>query len=279
MRVLVLLLLAACLPPPVYRVQRDVRVAHAAAPLWSGSPMQGPVEASFGASTLAETRAPKIGDDPTVASEVPSRQVRGELRFRYMHYGQLALIHDHAISSSYRALDPTQAPVDHGTAQSLGIAIRAAIPVEGVPGLSIGFGVELLQWWLPYVEYRSCVANCDGEPAQEMTTGEDTLVEPAMQLIPSYRTGHVTLFAGIYATPHARVERKGTEYSSIDYDSEITRSTANFIVHAGAEVTFGYVSVLAQVQQDLVRDPVSYGPSLGVALAVHAPESLPLTTN
>ncbi len=269
--VLLLPLLAACLPQPIYRVQRDVRVAHATAPLWSGSPMQGPVEASFGASSLAETRRPRLGDDPTVASEVPSLQLRGELRFRIARYAQLALVHDHAIASTYRALDPTQAPVDHGTAESFGIAIRGAVPVDGVPGMSLGFGVELLEWSLPYVEYRTCVERCDGVPAQEMTSGTDTMFEPAMHVIPSYRRGNLTVFAGIYGTPHARVARKGTEYSSTDYDSELTRSSVNFILHAGAELTFGYVSVLAQVQQDLVTDPVSYGASLGVALAVHAP--------
>jgi hypothetical protein len=275
---LALLMVPACVPPPVYRVQRDVRVAHATAPLWSGSPMQGPVEVSVGASNLVDARAPKLGDDPTVASEVPSTQVRGELRFRIARYAQLALIHDHAIASSYRALDPTQAPVDHGSAQSFGLAVRGAVPVDDVPGLSLGLGFELLEWSLPYVEYRSCVENCEGVPTQEMTSGTDTLAEPAMQFIPSYRTGNLTVFAGVYATPHARVERKGTEYSATDYDSEITRSGLNFILHAGAEVTFGYVSVVAQVQQDIVSDPVSYGPSLGVALALHAPESMELST-
>lgn len=236
--------------------------------------MQGPVEVSTGASNLVDARAPRIGSDPTIASEVPSMQLRGELRFRFARYGQIAVIHDHAIASTYRALDPTQAPVDHDTAESLGFAVRGAIPVEEVPGLSIGLGFEVLQWWLPYVEYRSCVANCDGVPTQEMTSGTDTLAEPAFQLVPSYRTGNLTLFAGVYATPHARVERKGTEYSATDYDSEITRSGFNFIAHAGAELTFGYVSVLAQIQQDLVTDPVDYGPSLGVALAFHSPESM-----
>ena len=276
---LLLLMFAACLPPPTYRVQRDVRVAHATAPLWSGSPMQGPVEVSAGASNLVDARAPKIGDDPTIASEVPSTQLRGELRFRFARYGQIAVIHDHAVGSTYRALDPTQAPVDHDTALSLGLAVRGAIPVEEVPGLSLGLGFEAVEWWLPYVEYRSCVQNCEGVPVQEMTTGTDTLIEPAFHVVPSYRSGPWTLFAGIYATPHARVERKGTEYSATDYDSEITRSGFNFIAHAGAEVTFGYVSVLAQVQQDLVSDPVDYGPSLGVALAIHAPESMTPSTN
>lgn len=241
--------------------------------------MQGPVEASVGASNLIDARAPRLGDDPTVASEVPSMQMRGEVRFRLGQYGQLALIHDHAIASTYKALDPTQAPVDHGAAMSFGVAIRGAIPDEEVPGLSIGLGFEVLEWWLPYVEYRSCVANCDGQPIQELNTGTDTLAEPAFQIIPSYRRGALTLFAGVYATPHARVERKGTEIGSLDYDSDIARSGFNFIAHAGAEVTLGSVSILAQIQQDLVSDPVSYGPSLGLALAIHAPESMALGAN
>lgn len=271
---MVLLMFAACIPPPVYRVQRDIRAAHATAPLWSGSPMQGPVDVAVGASNLVDARAPRLGDDPTIASEIPSAQVRGELRFRLGTYAQLAMIHDHAISSTYRALDPTQAPVSHGTAQSFGLAIRGSIPDEEVPGLSIGLGFELLEWSLPYVEYRSCVADCGNSPLQEMNTGDDTLLEPALQFIPSYRRGALTIFAGVYATPQARIVRKDWEIGAKDYDSDIDRSGFNFIANAGAELRFGYVSVLAQIQQDLSSDPVSYGPSLGIGLALHAPETM-----
>jgi len=269
--------LPACLPNPVYRVQRSVRVPHAAAPLRSGAPLEGPVELSVGASSALDTRAPKLVD-PEAAVEVPDTQVRAELRFRVAHYGEIALIHDHAIESSYRALDPTQAPVAHDTAQSLGVAFRYSVHFDDAPELFLGLGIETLQWWLPYVEYRSCVANCDGVPTQEMTSGTDTMAAMAFSFTPTYRSGPFTLFAGVYATPHMTVQRKGTEYSATDYDSELARDDFNFILHAGAEYSFGQFSVLAHVQGDMTQAPVYYGPSFGLALAMHLPESMALST-
>jgi len=270
---LLLVLIPACLPEPVYRVQRSVRVPHAAAPLRSGAPLDGPVELSVGASSVLDTRAPRLAD-PEAAVETPSVQLRGELRFRIRHYAEVAFIHDHALAGSYTAIDPTQAPVRHGGAQSLGVAFRYSVHFDEQPDFYLGLGLESINWWLPYVEYRSCVANCDGEPMQEMTSGTDTLQALAFSLTPTYRSGPFTFYAGLYGAPHPTVKRKGTEVSAIDYDSELTLDDYNFIVHAGAEYRFGQFSVLAHVQDDLSRAPVWYGPSFGLAVAVHLPESV-----
>jgi hypothetical protein len=270
---LLLLILPACLDVPVYRVQRTVRAPHAAAPLRSGAPLEGPVELSLGASSIGDTRDPQLAVH-TVSIEVPSQQVRGELRFRVGRFGEIAAIHEHALSGSYAALDPTQAPVREGSAQSLGLAVRYAVHFDEAPELYIGLGLEVVDWSLPYVEYRSCVMNCDGVPTQEMTSGTDTLAMLAYSITPTYRSGPFSLFAGLYATPHVTVVRKGTELYAEDYDSELDRSHYNFIVHAGAEYRLGVISVLAHVQGDLSQEPVWYAPSFGLAIAAHWPESL-----
>ncbi len=264
----------ACLPPPpVYKVQRTARVPHPAAPLRSGAPLAGPVELSVGTSSVLETRAPRLAD-PQASVEVPSVQLRGELRFRLGTYGELDLIHDHAIESTMHALDHSQAAVQDDPVFSVGMGLRYAVHSRDLPHLFLGLGVEVLGWNTPYVEYRSCVANCDGVPLQETSRGEDMLGAFAWSITPTYRDGALTVFGGIYAAPHPTIVRKGTEYSAVDYDSELESGAYNYVVHAGLEYALGPVSVLAQVQDDLTRAPVWYGPSFGFAVALHAPESI-----
>ena len=272
-RLLVIALLAAgCIPPtPVYRVQRTVRVPHPAAPLWSGTPLQGAAELSIGASSFGDTRAPRLVDRES-SIETPSVMMRGELRIRAGTFGQVALLVDHAIESTFSALDPTQAPVPSGGATGVGAAVRYSVHFDSAPELSIGLGAEAMVRELSYVEYRSCVANCDGVPMQEMTTGRDSLAAFAFQVTPAYRTGPWTFYAGLYAVPHPTVVRKGQELYATDYDSELDGGDYNLVLHAGAEVQLGYVSLLAQVQRDMTASPVAYGPSFGFAVAGRIPE-------
>ena len=162
--------------------------------------------------------------------------------------------------------------------ESLGIAARYSFHFADTPAFSIGAGVEGLNWWLPFVEYRSCVANCDGRVTQQMVSGTDTVAMLAFSLVPAYRTGPWTLFAGLYAAPHPTVVRKGTEVG-VGYDTTLERGDFNLLLHAGIELSLGPFSVLAQVQRDMVVAPASYGPSFGFALAGRLPESAALTTH
>jgi hypothetical protein len=269
--VIAIVITPACMPVPVYKVQRSARVPHAAAPLDSGAPMPGPVELSVGASNTLDTRTPRLAT-PTASVETPSQQVRGELRIRALTYGQIALIHEQGIAGTYQPLDKTQAPIDSGTAWSLGLAARYAIHIDEVPELSLALGVEVLSWTIPYVEYRTCVENCDGVVKNQVSRGTDTVGVLAYSVTPTYRSGPLAVFAGMYATKHPTIVRKGTEYSATDYDSDIDSGHYNVILHAGAQYTFGPISVLAQVQQDVTRSPVWYGPSFGFALAAHLPD-------
>src|SRR5688572_18415296 len=91
--VLALVGVAGCFPPPpVYRVQRSARVPRPTVPLRTGQPLSGPFELSLGASSVANTMRPRAGDE-TKALEVPSHQLRGELRIRLFERAEVAAIH------------------------------------------------------------------------------------------------------------------------------------------------------------------------------------------
>jgi len=257
-----LLVVPACLPDPIYKVQRTARVPHPAAPLRSGAPLDAPIEASFGTSSALDLRSPRLVD-PTASVETPAVQLRGELRIRLGTYGEVHVGTEHALDAT--AIDPTQAPVTGGNAWSQLLGFRYAVPVSD--DVFIGLGIESVLWVLPYVEYRSCVENCDGVPQQERDSGTDTLWSVAASITPTYRHDNLTLFGGLYIAPNPTIKRKGTEIGAVDYDSDLALGPTSFVVHAGVEYKLGPVSLLVQIQQDLNGAPVSYGPSFGFAIA------------
>jgi hypothetical protein len=234
--------------------------------------MQGPIELSAGASSVLDTRSPHLHDH-SASIETPPAQLRGELRIRLRRDGQLALFTDDAIGG-YTALDPTQAPVRQGRARSTGVALRYTIHPDETP-FTIGLGAEALLWSIPFVEYRTCVSDCGDSPIQDVTRGQDTVAALAFALVPAYRSGPWTFYGGLYFAPHPTVRRKGTELG-IDYDGDTESGEYNMIVHAGVEYSLRQLSVLAQVQKDMVDAPASYGPSFGFAIAGRLPSATPM---
>jgi hypothetical protein len=265
MRALPVLLigLAGCLPPPTYQVQRSARVPRPAVPLHSGQPLDGPVELSVGATAGGHGKL----IDRQAAIETPSTQARAELRFK-IRRGEIAWLYERSLAGTFAQLDRTQAPVESGAPRAAGVALRYSWET-GEPGLSVGTSVEVMDWGIPYVEYRTCVENCDGVTINERHTGTEHFLTGAFGITPSYRSGPWTVFGGAYTRRHPTIERKDTESNYYD-DPDVSAGNWNFMVHAGVEYRTGLVSFLASIQQDLSADPVQYGPSIGVALAIHA---------
>jgi hypothetical protein len=262
--------LVGCVPLPVYRVQRSARVPRPAAPLRTGEPLQGPVELSLG-STVG-TSATLV--DKEAAIEVPRAQMRGEVRIK-IRRGEIAPFFERAFESSFEALDATQAPVREGAPRGGGLATRYSF-ATGVPGLSIGAGTEVLWFSMPYVEYRTCVEYCEenGVSGTTMHTGSETRGSWGFSLTPTYRDGRVAVFGGVYSRRHPSIARKGTEIGG-EYDRDIVQGNYNVMFHAGVEVRASVFAVMAQLQQDVTASPVQYGPSFGLALAIHAPPPVP----
>jgi len=256
-----------CVPLPVYKVQRSARVPRAAAPLRTGEPLAGPIALSVegiagGSSELGEE---------TSALEVPRQQIRSELRIRIKR-AELAPFYEQAIESSYDALDPTQAPVREGAASTKGFATRYSFATPD-PNLNIGIGMEFLSYTMPYVEYRTCVEWCEENGVSGTTkyTGTESTGSLAVALTPTYRFGNVAVFGGVYGRRHPTIRRKGTEVG-MEYDQDIEKGDMNWLLHAGVELNASVFSFSASIQQDLTREPVMYGPSVGLAIAVHVPE-------
>lgn len=270
---------AACVPPPVYRVQRTARVPRPAVPLRTGEPLDGPAELSVGMNSFGDVIEPELVDKEA-SLEVPKAQARSELRFRLGRRGargELAGIYEQSLENGMKPLDPTQAPVREGAPSGVGLALRYSF-ATGAPGFSIGAGIEAMSWQIPYVEYRTCVSYCEenNAPQMQINHGTEDVSTLGFALTPTYRTGALALYAGAYTRRHPTIERKGSETYAYAYDQDVSRGTYNLLVQAGIEYRMPVLSLLATVQQDLTADPVLYGPTFGVAIALRVPNDTKL---
>jgi hypothetical protein len=253
--------LAGCLTG---NVQRSARVPHPGVPLTSGQPLVTSAELSGGLSNAMDVMAPRVGN-ASQAVEVPGTDMRDELRIRLGQRGTLALIYEDGFGATSQKPDPTQAPIGDGDVRGYGASISYALPTS-TPGLSVGLTFEHMVWSLPYVEYQTCTSEgCSG-----MTTiiahGRANPMTFGLGIAPSYRVGAITVFGGLFARNHPTAIRKEMGVR-LDDDNSVSGGPFNLLFHAGIELELAdRLSALVLVHQDVIADPLRYGPGIGIAL-------------
>jgi hypothetical protein len=245
-------------------IQRSARVPHPGVPLSSGQPLATPTELSAGLSNVTDVLKPRVGD-ATQAVEVPSTEMRDELRFRLGERAQVALIYEQGFAATSQQPDATQAPVGPGDVYGVGASFGYSFSTS-TPGFSIGSTLEIMGWSIPYVEYRTCV-DCmtsytviDHGSANPLTLG--------IGIAPSYRSGRVTYFGGLFARNHPTTQRKELNATDvISSGGDVHSGPFNILLHAGVEIELQpWLSALVILHQDVIANPVQYGPGLGLAL-------------
>lgn len=252
--------LAGC----IGNVQRAARVPHPGVPLASGQPLGSTAELTVGLSNVTDIVTPRVGD-ASQAVEVPSTEMRDELRFRIGRRGQLGVVYEQGFGRTSQRPDATQAPVGDGDVAGFGVTGGYAFETS-TPGLSVGVTGEMLGWSVPYVEYTTCTS-CPTSYTV-MSHGRANPVTLGVGVAPSYRSGPITVFGGAFARNHPTAQRKqyGADIT-FDDDGDVHSGPFNLLLHAGVELELARrLSAVLVVHQDLVADPVRYGPGIGVAL-------------
>ncbi|HEY4240123.1 MAG TPA: hypothetical protein VGM88_09920 [Kofleriaceae bacterium] len=253
--------LSAC---TTYNVQRTARSPHPTVPLNDGQPMEHPFAISTGLSNAADLTDPKVGNK-LASVETPSVQARTELRFRIRDRGEIGLVDERGIGG-YKRADPTQAPVEQGSPGGDGVLFRYSIDT-GVPGFSVGLQADMMVWTIPYVQYVTCSMNCTTQ-FTDVTHSRDTAMTFGAGVTPSYRTGNLTIYGGVYGRNEPTIERKSLDAVFVD-DEPVRNGPINILLHAGVSYRFAerFLAV-ADIHQDLMSDPVQFGPGVGVGLQV-----------
>jgi hypothetical protein len=258
---MVLPALAGCLSG---NIQRSARVPHPGVPLTSGQPLVTSAELSGGLSNVTDMMAPRVGN-ASQAVEVPGTEMRDELRIRLGRRGTLALIYEDGFGATSQKPDPTQAPIGDGDVRGYGVSLSYAIPTS-TPGLSVGLTFEHMLWSLPYVEYQTCTgADCSGTDTI-IAHGRANPMTFGLGIAPSYRMGAITLFGGLFGRNHPTALRKEMNVR-FDDDDSVTSGPFNLLLHAGIEFELAdRLSALILLHQDVIADPLRYGPGIGIAL-------------
>jgi hypothetical protein len=161
-------------------------------------------------------------------------------------------------------LDETQDAVGRGDVRGYGVALGYA-PRMRTPGLTFGLVLEAMVWSTPYVAYEMCVDDC---LAADMVArrGRAHPLTLGLGFAPSYRSGRITWFGGVFGRNHPSARREDVDVE-LGNGGHVRSGPLNLLLHAGVELALHQrLAPLVVVHQDVITDPVSYGPGIGVAL-------------
>jgi hypothetical protein len=251
-------------------IQRSARVPHPGVPLSSGQPLASSAELSAGLTNATDMMAPRVGN-ASQAVEVPSTEMRDELRLKLGRRGTLSVVYEDGFAATSHKPDATQAPIGGGDVRGYGVSYGYSFETS-TPGLSIGTTVESIVWSLPYVQYETCTNGPDGGvDCPSMTTtishGRAYPLTLGLGVTPSYRSGAITVFGGLFGRNHPTTTRKEMNVALNDGD-DVRSGPFNLLVHAGVELQLAdRLSALLLIHQDFTADPVRYGPGIGIGIA------------
>ena len=256
--------LSACLNS-TYMQHQSALVPRATSLPTDGQPMQNTAELSLGASNLGELRRPTAGD-PDTGDAVPAVQLRGSIAARAMQNLALYAIYERGLASTAIAAQTSDPKINNGDVVGYGIGWAYSIETS-TPGLRIGFANEIVSWSIPWIQYTSCTMMCSVPGATNISNGTSTVPVFALAVVPSYKRGRVTVFGGITGRNHPNVVNKLT--TDFPMDPEVDMGPVDLLAHVGVaiEIVAGLrASVI--VNQDIVGDPVRYGPGFAALLAI-----------
>jgi hypothetical protein len=248
-----------------YSTRRAALVPEIAPPMRSGAPMETIGEVSVNLPQAVSTGDPTIVDGQEPGLELPRWQVGGAGRLRLSKSFDMGLVYEQASSNDSRALAEDQPKVDGGDAYGYGLSFMGTAKMSDT--MRMAFIGEFLTYSIPYVEYRTCVDLCEGQPLTEVDRGRTNIPVITIGVVPSWHQSSWTLFGGVTARNQPTIERGGIEVGNDG--SDVTGGRLNIMLNAGAEVALGDdgLKAMAMVYKSFDASPVDYAPTLAVALS------------
>lgn len=262
--------LSAASSQPEYSVRRAALAPHAAPPMRSGQPMEQRAEVALGTTSAVSAGDPTPSEYSDPGVELPRFDLNGALRLKLGRGADLGFIWDQGFDDGARSLSGDQPEVTYGDVYGGGLSFMYSADA-GVPGLHIATTIDVMSYSVPYVEYRTCVDNCDGVPQTEVYNGRTRVPAIGLGALGSYRTGPWTFFGGFSLRTHPTVDKGGTEYGAGNGESteDVTGGEFNLILSAGTELAIGRnLRAMAIVYQPVEGDPVNYAPTVALGVTI-----------
>lgn len=253
-------------------VQRSALVPAITPPMMDGQPIDnGVAQLGFGNSTYLRASQPVQLSSSTMEPAglyIPRTQFGLQALFRL---GPTALGPklEIGLDKGAQPIASHMMPRPSGPVVGFGPAFQASIPVSG--GFRIGLGLETLVTFCPYFERET-----DRSTGQIIEEGEGSnpVLVLGLSVIPSYRIGPVTIFAGVSGRnqPATDAEEFRTIHDGqlFEEDDEVTFGTMYGIAFLGTNLRlFKRLDLTAQIYYPWTDEPVQYGgPALAVWLRV-----------
>jgi len=213
--------------------------------------------------------APRQVPDANAGLYIPRYQVGGGARFRLTRTLDVGVLWDYGLDKGSAAIRDDLPEVNNGNVYGGGASVYYA-PSIGDPRFSLGLGLDVMSYSVPYVEYASCVTTNCAQPFESIKRDRGSVLVGAVAITPSYRISpRLAAFAGVTARNHPTIPRSSLETASQRNDNPVEVGPVNVIVNAGLEYTFANgVRALAHVFQPVYAGPVRYGPTLGALLSI-----------
>lgn len=265
MRPVLVALIAVATGCQTYAEHRAALVPHATPLTTDGQPLESTGELALGASNVHDFAKPGAGN-PDAGDAVPSTQVRGVFDLRASRNLSIGVVYERGLAAGSHAVSPSEPNVDNGDVVGYGAHMIVSIPT-GTPGLRVALAGEILMWNVPWVQYSTCIMNCGASPGFTFSDrGSDPVATFALGIIPSYRTGNLTVFGGMTMRNQPTIDEKAIDLGE---DPEVQGGPLNFTLHAGAEVDVGAGVRLSLIaHQTVSRDPIDYAPSLAAMVTI-----------
>jgi hypothetical protein len=255
--------LAGC---STYAQHRAALVPHATPLPTDGQPLQGAGEITIGADNLVDLITPSKGDQ-TQGDVVPKEQLRANGLFRIGDNFMLGGTFQYGVAQNATVLSPSEPKIKDANLSGVGVTMAMSLPT-GEPGFRIGLALETTMWSVPWVEYTTCIDLCTVPGFTYSQQGSQDVVVAKLAVIPSYRIGAMTYFGGVTLQNQPTITEKIVT-SVPDGDGDVGGGPVNVTAHAGLAVELGAgIRASAFVHQTLTRDPINYGPGLGMAISI-----------
>lgn len=247
------------------RIHRSALVPAITPPMADGQPIDnGVTQLGFGNATYLRATEPVAlqGTATQAGLYIPRTQFGLQAMFR-LGPCSLGPKLEIGLEQGAQPIAENMIPQPKGPTIGFGPAFQASIPVHG--GFRIGLGLETILTFTPYFKITESAGSWTEDE------GSDAVMVLGLALIPSYRAGPVTIFAGVAGRnqPTTTKDEVVTTYD-FEYDDEVHFGTMYGIAFAGLGVRlFKRLDLTAQVYYPWTQDPVQYGgPALAVWLRV-----------
>jgi hypothetical protein len=254
--------LAGC---STYAQHRAALVPRATPLPTDGQPLQGAAEITVGADNLVDLITPTKGDE-TQGDVVPKEQLRANGLFRIGDNFMLGGTLQYGVAQNATVLSSSEPKINDANLSGIGITMAMSLPT-GTPGFRIGLAIETTMWSVPWVEYTTCIDVCSVPGFTYSQRGSQDVLVAKFAVIPSYRIGAMTYFGGVTLQNQPTITEKIV--TSLPEDGGVEGGPVNVTAHAGLAVEIGAgIRASAFVHQTLTRDPINYGPGLGMAISI-----------